>query len=880
MVRYIVAFLSILPSLAANVALAGIGDIVPRPQTVRMWPSSAAFRVTSQTAIVLGTKATSGDTVAARYLQTEIAAALGFTPAIRRATGSDTGVIHLGTRESGSSISSEMSSRGLTLTEEYPGPEGYALDVRSSGVMVAGSDASGTFYGAVTLAQLLANDGSRLEGMTVVDHPDLPNRMIYLRPNMQVSERTDSTVVRMERAASYKMNRAVIADYKFNVLDRVPAHYYTNVDRVKKAATDLAMTIVPAVTGPGYGEGLLAHNPNLAEGFLVEDAVFVSEGTSARHVPDPAATLADGGFENPAGNTFSGWSWQDLAGTRTFADFGTKRSGNSSVRLENFTAGESHTNARIVKNLTVKPHRNYLLTVYARSENLSSSANILALGFSEVVGPSSLAHEAFGFHGTNAWTKLEVSFNSLNHSEIGVYLGVWGGSSGTLWFDDAELTEIALVNVLRRDGTPLTVESTDGHVFEEGVDYQYVVDPLLGSVPYAGVYTKSHVPPTLRPTAGGAISAGDTLLVSYYHPMIIYNYQVVACVSDPEISRIYDEILGDVIELFEPEMLMLGHDEIRAMNQDHACRQHNTTPANLLGSHMQLLVGKLAEMDPDLEVGVWSDMFDPNHNARDDYYLIDGDLTGIIDMIPKSLWIMAWHSGVIQETLGDFSSRGFQTMGSNDATSSTAKTRDWAQALRDVDGAGKMFTTWDDTYDDVHVLADYMWSISPYVTVHPPTTAAGQATILADVGADEDELSGSVSIRSVTLGWREGSSGEWQEVAMTSAGGGRYSRVVASTSPSFYIRAEDSSGNVQLAPPRAPERSFPPIGALSGIPVAVEPEAARSDFDDDGVVNFNDFLVFAGAFGSSDERFDYDDDGRVDFDDFLTFVEDFGKRVR
>ena len=47
------------------------------------------------------------------------------------------------------------------------------------------------------------------------------------------------------------------------------------------------------------------------------------------------------------------------------------------------------------------------------------------------------------------WTEIEVVFNSLDSSEITVYLGVWGGLKGSLWLDDWKLEELSLVNVLR-----------------------------------------------------------------------------------------------------------------------------------------------------------------------------------------------------------------------------------------------------------------------------------------------------------------------------------------------------------------------------------------------------------------------------------------------
>jgi len=66
------------------------------------------------------------------------------------------------------------------------------------------------------------------------------------------------------------------------------------------------------------------------------------------------------------------------------------------------------------------------------------------------------------------------------------------------------------------------------------------------------------------------------------------------------------------------------------------------------------------------------------------------------------------------------------------------------------------------------------------------------------------------------------------------------------------------------------------------VEAEVEP-ALATDFDANGRVDFEDFLLFASGFGKSstaadfDIRFDLNSSGRVDFEDFLLFVADFGK---
>lgn len=73
------------------------------------------------------------------------------------------------------------------------------------------------------------------------------------------------------------------------------------------------------------------------------------------------------------------------------------------------------------------------------------------------------------------------------------------------------------------------------------------------------------------------------------------------------------------------------------------------------------------------------------------------------------------------------------------------------------------------------------------------------------------------------------------------------------------------------------------------IPVTVRKGAltvtrdCKADFNCDGEVNFDDFFLFANAFGqkatTENARFDLSRNGEVDFDDFFIFAETFGKKT-
>ncbi len=110
--------------------------------------------------------------------------------------------------------------------------------------------------------------------------------------------------------------------------------------------------------------------------------------------------------------------------------------------------------------------------------------------------------------------------------------------------------------------------------------------------------------------------------------------------------------------------------------------------------------------------------------------------------------------------------------------------------------------------------------------------------------------------------------------------------------PSMFTLSPDGSQTVTITFPKPmegefsgrinilsndPDRAMHTL-SISGIvqPLSVE---AKSDFNRDGTIDFTDFLLFVGAFGSTDSQYDIDGNGNVDFPDFLLFVQSFGKTV-
>ena len=61
------------------------------------------------------------------------------------------------------------------------------------------------------------------------------------------------------------------------------------------------------------------------------------------------------------------------------------------------------------------------------------------------------------------------------------------------------------------------------------------------------------------------------------------------------------------------------------MNWDKACAARNLDAGQVLAENVRTC---LAALPPEATAYVWSDMFDPYHNAVDHYYLVNGTLAG------------------------------------------------------------------------------------------------------------------------------------------------------------------------------------------------------------------------------------------------------------
>jgi hypothetical protein len=534
-------------------------------------------------------------------------------------------------------------------------------------------------------------------------------RWFYAQYNLQVDKSADDVVALISRASKAGYNGMVLADYKLNILERLPARYFKNMERVKKAAKDAGIEIIPTVCPVGYSAGILAHDPNLAEGLPVKDAPFIAKGGFAVPVPDPKAKYRNGGLEETKGDHFVGMAFQDEPGKSSFPDDKVFHSGKLSCRMQDFKHHPAG-NCRLSQRMKVRPFTCYRFSAWVKTKDLAPVASFRLLALATGEKGRVLSYYDDAVKPTQGWTQFQVVFNSLEFTEVALMAGMWGGKSGTLWLDDLEFEELSLVNVLRRPGCPLVIASDDGAVvYEEGKDFLPVKDAKLGNDPWAGEYKFSHPGATIKLTDNSRIKPGQRLRVSWYHPMLTHSYQVMCCLTEPKIFDVMRDQVKRVNDLLKPKTFFLSHDEIRVANWCKTCQDWKQTPGELLAENVRQCVKIIQDVNPDAELIVWSDMFDPNHNAVDRYYLVNGSLKKSWEGLPKRVTLANWNSGKAADSARWFADRGHRQIIAGYYDGDLADFRNWHKATRDIPGVrGFLYTTWQHKYDHLEAYGKAM----------------------------------------------------------------------------------------------------------------------------------------------------------------------------
>jgi hypothetical protein len=507
----------------------------------------------------------------------------------------------------------------------------------------------------------------------VLEGLSLQEKWVYYPLDLAQERNVDHLIGLMDRAAKIGFTTFLLEDPNFGRLPLMDDVYYSHLERIKAAAAERRIDLVPAMFQVGHSENLLSQDPNLAEGLPVRDQLFVVRGGVARVEADPPVALRPE-WDHRDATVPADWVVRDPAGKL----------------------------ARVWQKIRVHPFRQYHVSIRIRTKDFKGTPRIVVLGDGRM-----LNYNLQGVKPTQDWTEHHAVFNSLGSRDVRVSFGCWDGQSGEAAFADPKIEETGLVNVLRRPGAPLVVrrEGSDDPL-DEGGDVERIADPRLGREDLPGGYSEWHEPPALR----SSLPDGTRLRVSYYHMLRFPDGgQVMICPSEPKTVEILQDQAKRLQRLFRPKAFFMSHDEMRVSNWDPSCTRRNLTSGEIFADNVRTCIRILRGLNPAARIYVWSDMFDPNHNAHESYYLARGGMDRTWEGLDPDVIVATWFFDKRDESLAWFASRGHRTLIAGYYDQKPERASEWLDAAHRSKGTiGIMYTSWYDKYEDLETFARWV----------------------------------------------------------------------------------------------------------------------------------------------------------------------------
>lgn len=486
-------------------------------------------------------------------------------------------------------------------------------------------------------------------------------------------------------------------------------YYYENFAAIVKLAQESGVELIPTGLNPS---GVTMIDPSLIEALPVVDTPFVAAAGSAR--AQGATVLTNAEFDRG----LSGWS---VDKSSVSLDPKVSFGAGGAIKLDQAAQKKASPQfsrlMRVISGLT--PHRAYRLSFRIKTSNYNSPLRAAIYDKSSTepvflnVHNNPLGWSTVGGHWTakpntvattQDWTAYNLDFNTAHHHTVTLLIGSWsaGASEGAAWIDDVQITEIGLAHTIVRPGLEVDVKSGDGAV-RYVPDTDYVLEPEALKIP-----------------TGSRISPGATLKVSWYQSARYmesqYNTPASACSKrffdiTREVARKTDALLR------QPKGQFMYYDEWRIMNWDPTCGPVDAS--TYLKNTTRAVQDILLSINPNYELYIWNDMFDPHQNAVERYWLVNGSLTGAWEGLHPRTIVMNWNNvsgGAKQvDSLKFFAGRGHAQMLAlyyDDPSLKSVQT--WMDNLvkaerEGVSGVnGFMFTTWRGNYNDLEKVADLL----------------------------------------------------------------------------------------------------------------------------------------------------------------------------
>ncbi len=542
--------------------------------------------------------------------------------------------------------------------------------------------------------------------------------------NAYLPEEVTRAVSVVERAAAAGYNGVILSDTKTNFFWKID-NWIEEFRKPSQRARELGLEVIIECVPIGYSSSLLVHDPNLAAGYPVVNAPMEVVSDTLR--PVNTAQFVNGDFEtfDIGDQTFDGY-FTDGPGEVSFVDQTEFHEGAASLRFE-ADPESGFDDRRVFQAFQVQPYQQYRVCFWTKMESLSArytevfvtggaeEKELLRRELEEPDGEGSNTRIGKPDQLTLGWTKQSVAFNSLNHTEVEIAIGIWGATSGKFWIDELRVESDPLLNLVRRQDLPFELKKeAGGQTLVEDTDYEKIADLKVGDYRYQGDFDTAHVSPKLTLKASYPAVDGERFLISGYHAHIGAYGAVMCSLTAPEMDTLLQSLIDEVATQLNPDALFLQYDEVRSGGYEPADAASFNLSGEVLADHFQRSYNLTLSHGGGKPVFTWSDMFDPNHNAVSDYFQVNNSMAGSWAGLNTDVTVMNWNLFEASASLQFFDGLGNRQMiAAYYDEDVLANYNAWITAVESAAVLdtlrGVMFTTFEDNYNELENFAEVWW---------------------------------------------------------------------------------------------------------------------------------------------------------------------------
>ena len=509
----------------------------------------------------------------------------------------------------------------------------------------------------------------------------------------------------VSKAAECGFNGMMLAG--MDNVGRWPRWRRNQLETVRRFCEEKGVEIVPMIWSIGYGT-MQERDVNLAEGLEVASVPYVRRGAKALFDPEGGSDMlrGEGSFEKTVsrgGKTLpAGWEAWDRVGEVVAVDDKVAFAGGRSMRLSSFELSSGGQARLLRRSLALSPGRQYAVTGRVKASPDFAPRSSLRVTVAQNDNFISMTSVLTGA-ATNGWVGFSVPLVLSEEGAVNLYVGAWEAKSGSVWVDDVKVEDLGICGVLRRRGCPFQVkDAVSGRVYREGIDYHEV--PAVESIRFP----RNPKSLELSIPGGSAIPERAKLLVSGYVPVTVKNgMQCSTCMSERSLYRHFADSAKGVKEVLNPKTWFLSMDEIRMGGTCAACRAKKTDMAHILGECVTLQHAIIRRVSPGARICIWSDMFNPAHNAKDRFYCCRGSFRDSWKFIPRDIVIVDWYGAKYSESLPFWRKNGFEVIAATyyDAPVASRAKKDIEAASAYSNVRGAVYTTWRNDYSALSAFA-------------------------------------------------------------------------------------------------------------------------------------------------------------------------------